>query len=243
MSGSPVEHTDVGAYALGLLEEEDRRAFEAHLHGCRQCQAELRQMQGMADVLSELRDQSPAPAPEPAPVPMPRPAPDPVSSPAPIPIRQAREARRARRPWRYAVGAVAAAGLLGAGVAAGVAIENGDAQTNPPVAVPTWGERHSASDPATGASGAVSLEDKRWGTRVGLELRGVRGPLTCTLQAVSRTGERAVVTGWRVPPKGYGVPGSPDPLVAEGGTALSRGDIARFEVVTGDGRTLLTIPL
>mgnify|MGYP001329640511 CR=1 FL=1 len=28
---SPVEHTDVGAYALGLLEEDDRRAFEAHL--------------------------------------------------------------------------------------------------------------------------------------------------------------------------------------------------------------------
>ncbi|MEU6039454.1 zf-HC2 domain-containing protein [Actinomadura sp. NPDC047616] len=71
MSGSPVEHTDVGAYALGLLEEEDRRAFEAHLHGCGQCRAELRQMRGMADVLSDLRDEAAAPEPAPAPAPSP----------------------------------------------------------------------------------------------------------------------------------------------------------------------------
>ena len=77
MSGSPVEHTDVGAYALGLLEEDDRRAFEAHLRGCARCRAELRQMRGVADVLSDLRDAGPAPAPDPAPEPEPAPAPAP----------------------------------------------------------------------------------------------------------------------------------------------------------------------
>jgi hypothetical protein len=49
--------------------------------------------------------------------------------------------------------------------------------------------------------------------------------------------------GWKVPNKGYGVPGSPAPLVAEGGTALSRADISRFEVTLDGGGTLLTIPL
>ena len=36
MNGKPVnsEHTDVGAYALGLLEPQDRQAFEEHLAGC-----------------------------------------------------------------------------------------------------------------------------------------------------------------------------------------------------------------
>lgn len=29
-----VEHTDVGAYSLGLLQERDRQAFEDHLAGC-----------------------------------------------------------------------------------------------------------------------------------------------------------------------------------------------------------------
>lgn len=51
---APVEHTDVGAYALGLLEEDDRRAFEAHLRGCGRCQAELAEMSGTAGALSAL---------------------------------------------------------------------------------------------------------------------------------------------------------------------------------------------
>ncbi|GLZ09773.1 hypothetical protein Acsp04_00090 [Actinomadura sp. NBRC 104425] len=80
MSGSPVEHTDVGAYALGLLEEEDRRAFEAHLRGCARCRAELRQMRGVADVLSDLRDGGFAPAPDPAPEPAPAPEPSPCTA-------------------------------------------------------------------------------------------------------------------------------------------------------------------
>ncbi|MBA9007488.1 zf-HC2 domain-containing protein [Thermomonospora cellulosilytica] len=52
----PVEHTDVGAYALGLLEDADRRAFEEHLAGCPACAAELRRLTGAADALRALRD-------------------------------------------------------------------------------------------------------------------------------------------------------------------------------------------
>ena len=39
MSGEPVrsEHTDVAAYALGLLDPADRQAFEEHLAGCPGC--------------------------------------------------------------------------------------------------------------------------------------------------------------------------------------------------------------
>jgi anti-sigma factor RsiW len=46
MSSEPMssEHTDVGAYALGLLEPEDRRAFEEHLAGCPACAAELAEL-------------------------------------------------------------------------------------------------------------------------------------------------------------------------------------------------------
>ena len=56
MSGEPVssEHTDVGAYALGLLEAADRQAFEEHLTGCPACAAELAELSGMKGLLSDI---------------------------------------------------------------------------------------------------------------------------------------------------------------------------------------------
>ncbi|MFD2350479.1 anti-sigma factor family protein [Nonomuraea ferruginea] len=51
---SRVEHTDVGAYALGLLDDDDRMAFETHLLGCRACAAELSDLAGVAQALHGL---------------------------------------------------------------------------------------------------------------------------------------------------------------------------------------------
>ncbi|PKK12310.1 zf-HC2 domain-containing protein [Thermomonospora sp. CIF 1] len=52
-----VEHTDVGAYVLGLLEEGDRRTFEEHLAGCARCRAELERLSGPAEALRRIRDE------------------------------------------------------------------------------------------------------------------------------------------------------------------------------------------
>ncbi len=50
-------HTDIGAYSMGLLEEQDKRAFEDHLAGCPACAAELAELSPMAALLRgvELR--------------------------------------------------------------------------------------------------------------------------------------------------------------------------------------------
>ena len=65
MNGEPTsEHTDVGAYALGLLEPRDRQAFEEHLAGCPACAAELAELSGMKTLLSDLGPVE-APADEP----------------------------------------------------------------------------------------------------------------------------------------------------------------------------------
>ncbi|TDB86185.1 hypothetical protein E1264_18690 [Actinomadura sp. KC216] len=228
---SQVEHTDVGAYALGLLEEVDRRAFEAHLQGCAACQAELREMSGTASVLTSLGAE--------------RPEDEPSTAPAPV-IDMMRRKRRADRRSRRAallVGTAAAAGALVAGVGVGTVLnDEGPAPKTPP-APPIAGEQFRGTNPGTGASGLVGLVDKGWGTQVSLELRGIKGPLRCHLEAVSKDGERSVVAGWRVPDKGYGVPGQPKPLVMQGGTGLTRPEISRFEVRLDDGGTLLTIPL
>jgi anti-sigma factor RsiW len=54
------EHTDVGAYSLGLLEQQDRQAFEAHLADCPVCTAELAELSGMAGLLTGVEPVGPA---------------------------------------------------------------------------------------------------------------------------------------------------------------------------------------
>ncbi|MFI0355458.1 anti-sigma factor family protein [Actinomadura sp. 9N407] len=257
---SQVEHTDVGAYALGLLEEDDRRAFEAHLRECAPCVAELGEMAGTAGALSDIRDFREAleltggdpaggtaggtaggePPSESGPE-------GPPGAVVDLLRERQRRARRARR-GTYVIGTAAAAVLLATGVTVGSAL-SGDNSTqpghdhSPARALVIWGERKAGADASTGASGVLGLENKGWGTHVGLELRGVRGPLKCRLEAVSITGERSIVGSWSVPPKGYGVPGSEAPLITHGGTAIPRNQIDRFEVVQEDGGKLLTIPV
>ncbi|WP_149264956.1 zf-HC2 domain-containing protein [Actinomadura sp. K4S16] len=238
---SQVEHTDVGAYALGLLEDGDRRAFEAHLRGCGSCQAELGELSGTVGALSEL-------APAAGPIPGPRRAGgggEPSAPPAEV-IDMVRRRRRSDRRFRrgaYVVGTAAAATALAAGIGIGAAVDGEAPAPKPPATQAISGEKFHAANASTGASGTVGLVDKGWGTQVGLELKGIRGPLKCHLEAVSRDGERTVVAGWRVPDKGYGVPDQPKPLVMQGGTGLTRQEIDHFEVRLDDGGTLLTIPL
>ncbi|RFS83052.1 zf-HC2 domain-containing protein [Actinomadura spongiicola] len=255
---SRIEHTDIGAYALGLLEEDDRRAFETHLAQCASCAEELGEMSGMAEALSGLgeftgategvdreievggatgaAEAASATASE-------RPPAEVIDL-----LRRERRSDRRRRRGTYVIGAAAAAALIGTGVTVGAGL-GGDGLParghghGPAQALVVSGERHTGSDARTGVNGLVGLSSVGWGTHVGLELKGVRGPLRCRLEAVSRTGERTVVTAWQVPVKGYGVPGSPEPLITHGGTPIQRKDLDRFEVRIEGGGTLLTIPI
>lgn len=233
-------HVDVAAYALGLLEEPDRRAFEAHLPSCLPCHEELAVLRGVAATLDGM-----------APIDGPADAPSPAPDPAAVSDLLRRRARggRGRRRARVLAAAAATAVLLGGAAGAGFALGADRREAPPPVAGAELdalfrnGRSVAASDPGTGVAGTVAMEGRGWGSRVGLRLSKVRGPLECELVAIDRRGRGHTVAGWSVPAKGYGRPGSPAPLALQGGTAVAPGDIARFEVRTlGDDRTLLTVP-
>jgi hypothetical protein len=49
-------HDAVGAYVLGVLDDADATAFEAHLAGCDRCAAQLEEFSGMEPMLALLAD-------------------------------------------------------------------------------------------------------------------------------------------------------------------------------------------
>ncbi len=103
-------------------------------------------------------------------------------------------------------------------------------------------ETLTGENPANNVSARLALAERGSGVAVDLELKGISGPRLCQLVAVGKAGQTFPVNSWIVPEKGYGVAGSPEPLRTGGTVALSRGDIARFEVRTMDGIGLLSIP-
>jgi anti-sigma factor RsiW len=222
-------HTDVGAYSMGLLEEQDKRAFEEHLAGCPACAAELAELSPMAAL---LRGAEPVIAAGDGPG---------EGTVTDLIGRRARQQRHRRR-WQVALGAAAGIVLIGGGIGLGVtAARPHVGPPAPPLAL--TGQLHSATDPGTGAAGTVGLVAKAWGTQVTLDLSKVHGPAECELVAVSRNGERRVVMGWLVPAPGDGVPGHPAHLVIRGGTSIPRNDLARVDVDVVNGRTLVSIPV
>jgi hypothetical protein len=257
------EHTDVGAYSMGLLEPADRQAFEDHLAGCAICAAEMAQLSPLAGLLRGI-DPAEVAAPSPETTPsaatmqsaatMPSPAITPAAAAGPFPadepspaavtdlLRRRAARQRQRNRWQISLAAAAGIVLIGGGV--GIGLTAASSHNSPaPAAVAVVGQLHSATDAVTGAAGTVGLVSKPWGTQVTMDLSNISGPLECQLVAVAQNGEQRVVMGWLVPAVGYGVPAHPAHLVLEGGTSIMASDLSRLEVTVVKGGTLLTIPV
>jgi hypothetical protein len=233
VSFSEIEHTDVAAYALGVLNEQDRRAFEAHLSGCRFCTSELADLSGMRALLTSV--EPPA-----------RTRPNQASQPDRGNVVQMPTRRKAKTKSRnvnqWLMSAAAGLVLVLGGATAGATLF-GDADKKIPPIDMKGGKHVSATSVTTGAKGTAVLDDRTWGTWMALEMTNVKGPFNCELIAVAKNGGERVASGWAVPAKGYGVPGSPGHLVVEGGVADEMKDLARLEVRTSTGITLLVIPV
>jgi anti-sigma factor RsiW len=226
-----IEHIEVGAYALGLLNEQDTAAFEAHLATCPACTAELAGLFPMKQLLTGI---GPIQAP---------PGTGDASPVTDLLSRRAAASRRARR-RAVIIAAAACVAALGAGLGAGIGLSpNGQAGSKVASGPVFTGQPFAATDSRTGVTGIVGLTAKAWGTWVSLDLAHVPGPLECELIAVSKTGETRVVSGWLVPAPGDGVPGHPAHLLVQGGTSIPLKNLSRFDVVVVHGATLLSIPV
>ena len=261
MAGSP--HTDVAAYVLGVLSEAENTQFEAHLMNCPHCQLDLIELYQLPDVLDLVKRSWPEP-------PMPAPGPR-TLSPGPRVLRglmeEAAIKRRRRKRIGLLAGAAAAAAVI-AGPLVTLAVRPADAvppaalaapsgkqpppvtsvpatSTAPPSAGapgrPGSGQTYGRGSGGSAVSAVVTVSPVEWGSRVDLELRGIVGPVKCQLVAVSTAGDERVVSSWSVPPKGFGIPGSPEPLRLEGSISLAMDQIGRFEVRGDDGSVLVVV--
>ncbi|MFJ5267887.1 anti-sigma factor family protein [Streptomyces sp. NPDC088358] len=245
-------HETVGAYALGILDDAEATAFEAHLATCEWCGQQLDELAGMEPMLAALAD---LPAAQGTPAigeslsarPSPRLAERLVDE-----VSQRRAVKRRR--GMYLV-AAAAALIIGGPLTVMAVNGGGDGGTRTPAAMATspakaafqtMTDKVTATDPKTKVKATVAVESKDWGTHAVLQLSNVKGPLKCSLIAVGKNGERETVTSWAVPGWGYGIAGATEekaksPLYVHGGAAFTPNQIDHFEVMTFDGQRLVQV--
>lgn len=212
-SGHPFEMYD-GAYVLGALSDDDRRAYEQHLTQCDRCSASVALVRDIPQALaaapaSVLEDDPPPPS---------------------LLDALTRRVRRERNRRRWIVGGVAAAAAACI-VALSVVLAQPDHPASHPVAM-----RAVAAAPVTATA---DLRSVGWGTRIDLVCRYneyVTGSRQYALVVVDRGGARHTLGTWNL------VPGTVVDYAS--GTSLSRAQIAAVQITTADGqRALLTLDL
>ncbi|MER5749602.1 zf-HC2 domain-containing protein [Streptomyces sp. NPDC002088] len=246
-SSAPNEHETVGAYALGILDDAEATAFEAHLATCEWCAQQLDELAGMEPMLAALADLpgagTPAIGESLSAKPSPRLAEKLVD--------EVSERRAVKRRRSFYLVAAAAALIIGGPLtvlaATGGSDNSGNMAAGPAqTAFQTMTDKKSATDPTTHVTATVAVEKKAWGTHAVLQLKNVTGPEKCSLIAVGKNGERETVTSWSVPNWGYGLPNAKteeakNPLYVHGGAAFTPNEIDHFEVMTFDGKRLVEV--
>ncbi|MFF5260099.1 zf-HC2 domain-containing protein [Actinomadura viridis] len=257
MNGCAEARASLGVYVLGAIDPAERARLEAHVEGCPACRDELAGLAGMPALLGRVNETQIAQVTGPPPelldallaqaaegrrgwrgrlagaLPGTLPGRGPARGPGP---------GAGRRRWLPA--AAAACALLLAGALAGGAVVSLTGDRSPAAPAPTapplvstgpGGERLVAGAPGGRVKAEVVLYSRKWGTKVELRLEGATYGERCRWYAVARDGRRDPLGSWYVAyKKGVGV--------YESSTMIPRDQLYSFEVVTVEGRPLVTVP-
>ncbi|MGC5017631.1 anti-sigma factor family protein [Micromonospora sp. DT47] len=245
---SRVDHMDVAAYALGVLDEQDTERFEEHLATCWACAAELETMVPVVGLLSDIDGETM--------MAMEHTATDPaLLDRTLVAVRSHRRRARMRRVFATAAAVVAVGAISGVGVATfggtdgrGPVIAEPTATVpvdDPPTPEPTRsgpgaggneieGDQFDATDGSTGVKATMWLANKEFGTWIGFNLTRLPGPRTCRLVVLRKNATTEVVSTWSVPGTGYGTNTNPQDLQLEASTSAPRNDIAKLQVQSVD---------
>ena len=214
MRADPFEMFD-GAYVLGALSDDDRRAYEAHLAECDTCAASVRELQGLPQALATV---SPAALEDDLP-------------PRSLLPRLQRRTRRDRNRRRWLVGGLAAAAAACIVALAVVVAQPEQPSGHHPVAM------QAVSNAPIAAT--ADIQPMGWGTQISVVCRyyeSVSRTRPYALVVVDRGGAKQMLGTWNL---------LPDKVAQyESGTSWSRDRIAQVQITTVDGATpLLSLSL
>jgi hypothetical protein len=219
----------LGAYVLGSLDPPEADDVREHLAGCGLCREEydrLAPLRGLLGLLDATQAEQGPVRPDDA-----------------LLDRVLSRLARQRRGRRVRLAAVACAAVVAAGATWGVVASGTDAGPAPPADTsPAPGQVLSATDPGTGVRAEITMRDVRWGTALQITLSGVQPGQRCRLDVLAQGGGRETAATWAVPDGGYGDRGGGS-LQVPGAASISSWRVDRFEVVTLDGETLVTVPV
>ncbi|GGW93158.1 membrane protein [Streptomyces malachitofuscus] len=208
-------HRDVGAYALGVLDEAEAFRFEDHLMECPSCAVQVTEFGPAARQLMLYRSATPRLV-------------NPLAKPGPRMLdRLLSQVASRRRAGRRRMLLALAASVVLAVSAPAIAVmteDGGDGAVS-----------IAATDERSGVWAEVTTEERAWGSLLELKVKDGAGPRACHLVVVGRDGSEEMVTSWSVPRH------DARPNTMPGGSAMHPEEIARYEVRTSDGEHLVTL--
>ncbi|MER6529320.1 zf-HC2 domain-containing protein [Streptomyces sp. NPDC001508] len=208
-------HRDVGAYALGVLDEAEAFRFEDHLMECPSCTAHMTEFGSAARQLMLYRRATPRVV-------------HPLAQPGPrlldrllAEVTARHRARRRRLLFGLAASVVFA--VAGPGIVAYAGHGTASVRVT------------ATTDPDSGVWAQVTSEGEAYGTEVELKVRDGAGPHSCRLVAIGEDGTEQILTSWTVTGHDAGV------NTLRGASAMSPEKIDHYEVRTATGEHLVTL--
>ncbi|BEP12789.1 zf-HC2 domain-containing protein [Acidothermaceae bacterium B102] len=211
---------DLGAYVMGALTPDEREVIDAHLSSCPDCTSEMDELTRLPVLLDLLSAEEV--------VAMGTGAGRPPADLVDRVVAAAVAERRGQRRRRWLVASAAAVVLVAGSSAAAVVLSSSPSKT------PAQDISLSATNKTTGTWARIEVEPRLWGASLNLKLTGVPAGEHCKLVAVGRDGSTETAGSWEVTYHGG--------ATLTGATSLSLSSTASYDIVTFEGKTLVSVP-
>jgi hypothetical protein len=218
----------LGAYSLGILDDDERSSVDEHLAQCEQCRAELASLRRTVGQLATVPAEWVAPAA--------------VGRDDLVLRRTLRDVRAGRSQGRTRLVTAVAAAAVALVALSGVTGLIVGRQTAPDQRIEALppdppGTRHlTATAATTGAGMAATIRPAANWVRLNAKVTGVPEGTRCRLVVVTKAGARESVGSWEVSKKG-----ATEGTGIDAAAAVPLDQVASLEVQTLDGKPLVSV--